>query len=236
MCKLLEHMEVKNETKYGTVCRPGGFSLTERALSLCKFPEGAKLIDMGCGCGATVRFLNQRGFHALGVDADGAKANANANAPPGLSAEAEQRIFHTDAANLPFADQGADGMFFECSFSKMLDPNAVLSEARRVLKTGGTLVFADFYAKEQPQEFCGMLGRVEPLKKWRERLTDFGFSELYFEDDSDLLPEMWGQLIFDYGLAAVCAELGTEPLKLQKVKLGYFLWIAKKEGLPCIHR
>lgn len=214
-------MEVKSETKYGTVCRPGGFSLTERALSLCRFPRGARLIDMGCGSGATVRFLKQEGFYAFGVD---------------VHASVGKMIFHTDAADLPFEDHTADGMFFECSFSKMQDPDAVLSEARRVLKAGGMLVFADFYAKERPQKLCGMLGRVELLEEWRKRLTAFGLSELYFEDYSALLPEMWGQLIFDYGLEAVCADLGMEPPKLREVKFGYFLWIVKKEELPCIHQ
>ena len=49
------------------VCRPGGFTITDRALEFCSFKKGAKLLDVGCGLGATVR----RGTDEYGLDVYG---------------------------------------------------------------------------------------------------------------------------------------------------------------------
>ena len=48
--------------------RPGGIRLTERAASLARFPHGAKLLDVCCGTGATVRYLEREGYDAWGID------------------------------------------------------------------------------------------------------------------------------------------------------------------------
>ena len=41
----------------GDTVRPGGLTLSERAIAYCKFPLRAKIIDVGCGYGATVEYL-----------------------------------------------------------------------------------------------------------------------------------------------------------------------------------
>ena len=52
----------------GDTLRPGGLALTDRALDLCRFASGAALLDVGCGLGATVAHLAERGFVATGVE------------------------------------------------------------------------------------------------------------------------------------------------------------------------
>ena len=53
----------------GTTIRPGGLTLTDRALEQCSFAAGARLLDVGCGAGASVEHLRNRyGFDARGVD------------------------------------------------------------------------------------------------------------------------------------------------------------------------
>ena len=41
----------------GETLRPGGFLLTKRAVSNCGFEKDQKILDVGCGMGATVKFL-----------------------------------------------------------------------------------------------------------------------------------------------------------------------------------
>lgn len=49
--------------------RPGGLSITKRAMELCKFEKGAKILDVGCGYGATVEYLqNNYDVEAMGID------------------------------------------------------------------------------------------------------------------------------------------------------------------------
>ena len=66
-CKVYERIAASGVTD-GFI-RPGGMALTDRALSLCEFPPGSRLLDVGCGTGTTVEHLIQRfGFFAAGVD------------------------------------------------------------------------------------------------------------------------------------------------------------------------
>ena len=54
----------------GPTLRPGGFSLTRRAVELCNLPAGALVLDIGCGLGATVHWLEANfGLKTLGLDA-----------------------------------------------------------------------------------------------------------------------------------------------------------------------
>jgi len=49
--------------------RPGGFEITEKAINFCKFPNNAKILDIGCGLGTTVDYLVQNHlFDAYGID------------------------------------------------------------------------------------------------------------------------------------------------------------------------
>jgi hypothetical protein len=39
---------------FGATNRPGGFIITDQAISFCSFQPGTKSLDLGCGSGATV--------------------------------------------------------------------------------------------------------------------------------------------------------------------------------------
>ncbi len=64
--KPYERADVRRAT--GGAIRPGGLTLTERALDLIPFAAGALLLDCGCGAGATLARLDDGGFCALGID------------------------------------------------------------------------------------------------------------------------------------------------------------------------
>ncbi len=53
---------------------PGGISLTKRLLELSDVVPPAWILDLGAGSGESVRYLDSRGFQAVGVDLD---ANEN---------------------------------------------------------------------------------------------------------------------------------------------------------------
>ncbi|HZX46411.1 MAG TPA: methyltransferase domain-containing protein [Clostridia bacterium] len=208
------------------VCRPGGFTITDRALEFCSFKKGAKLLDVGCGLGATVR----RGTDEYGLDVYGIEkdkevlALAKARAYP-----QSDRLRFGDAVHMPFGDREMDGMLFECSLSKMKNPDAVLHEAYRILKPGGYLIISDLYARGEPAQLCGLLGRVASREDLCRELESSHFSVELFEDYSGLLRATWGQMVLEYGLDALYANLKTDCCKMRAVKCGYCLIIAKKE-------
>jgi len=73
------------------------------------------------------------------------------------------------------------------------------------------------------------LGRVETKEELCRQLTSSGFSILLFEDYSQALKRMWGQLIFQCGSEALWNNLGTNCTEMQLVKCGYCLIIGQKE-------
>ena len=116
--------------------------MMEQVASSFTLPSGSKVLDAGCGEGATAMFLAKNfGYDVMGID---------------LLTEsieiAESRVkdsklpisFLVEITKLPFADNTFDGLYAIETFIHSSDPSATLSEFRRVLKPGGQLVIADY--------------------------------------------------------------------------------------------
>jgi arsenite methyltransferase len=199
--------------------RPGGFTITEHGLEVCTFPPGARVLDIGCGTGDTVRYLRERrGLEALGVDVDPAVV---AGRPHLACASGEA---------LPFADGSFDGVLLECSLSVTDDPDRVLAECRRVLAPEGWLLLSDVYARGEPAFLKGCLGRVETLPTLEERLHAQCFHVAHVEDFTPRLRALWGQRVLDLGTACLCAELGADRARLKAIDCGYALLIARRDA------
>jgi arsenite methyltransferase len=236
-CKVYERMAVGGLA--GGFIRPGGVALTERALSLCAFPPCSRLLDVGCGTGATVEHLiGQHGFLAAGVD-------------PSLQMLAQGRarnpllpLIRGAGETLPFSNDEWDGILAECSLSLTKNPDAVLRECRRVLKRGGKLILSDVYVRNVgalPElralalDCCltGALSNEELMGK----LKNAGFVVLSWEDQSPALKQFAAQLILSQGSARSfwCSLTGADPLHglrieqaVSRAKFGYFLVVAEK--------
>ena len=112
------------------LCRPGGFEITDRALAFCGFSKSAKLIDIGCGLGVTVRHVRERyGFDIWGIE----------KAKDVAKLARTKFVIAGDGAQLPFGEAEIDGLLFECSLSKMENTRHVLAQCRCVLKPEGHL-------------------------------------------------------------------------------------------------
>ncbi len=222
-----------------SVIRPGGVALTGRALSLCAFPPCARLLDVGCGTGATVEYLTgQHGFLAAGVD-------------PSLPMLAHGRarnpllpLVRAAAEGLPFFDGEWDGVFAECSLSLTRDPDAALRECRRVLKPGGKLILSDVYVRNARAitELRALSGHscltgALSYDELMGKLGNCGFIVSTWEDHSPALKYFAAQLIFSQGSAQAfwCSLAGADPVDGSRVeqavshaKFGYFLAVAEK--------
>lgn len=201
--------------------RPGGLAMTERAVALSSLGPGSRMLDMGCGTGATLRYLVDRcGFRAVGIDPslillnEGRGGGKNLPAAPvrgGHLPHPASRIQNPAVArargeHLPFADACLDGILAECSLSVADNVSGVLGECRRILKVKGLLIIHDVYARnpdgvsavgDLPLECCltGAVSRDE----WRARLDANGFELRLWEDHSKALKEFAARLIFSHG-------------------------------------
>lgn len=122
----------------GETLRPGGFELTDRAAELFGLGPGHRVLDVGCGTGATVRRVRSRyGANAAGIDAD-FSMRSGSGACPYVAGSMER---------LPFVSGSFDMIFCECVLSLASDAGMVLREFGRVLAPGGVLAVSDFMRK-----------------------------------------------------------------------------------------
>jgi len=199
--------------------KPGGTAITERAVLHCCFSKGAKLADIGCGNGESVLFIKKRfGYAITGVDIDRTL----------IEALAGDDFICADAASLPFKDGELDGVLYECSLSKMNEPEMVLAEANRVLKNGGWIIISDFFARGEDSSFTGILGRVEREENIAFKLQSAGFTLDLFEDRTQDMRCLWGQLILDHGEDNIYEMFGIDKKKLKIARCGYALFVARK--------
>ena len=205
----------------GLAIRPGGLALTDRALDFCRFPAGARLLDVGCGAGATVEHLRSRhGFDASGVDLSRVLLAEGLGRNPALA------LAEGAAEALPFAAETRDGVLCECVLSLLQEPQVALAEFRRVLRPGGYLILSDLYSRDATTGIAAQgCGRGELTRgELAGLLSENGFATLMWEDHTHLLRELAARLILTSGslegLGCTTTRAGQRP--------GYYLLVARK--------
>jgi demethylmenaquinone methyltransferase/2-methoxy-6-polyprenyl-1,4-benzoquinol methylase len=108
-------------------------------------PPGGRVLDLCCGTGDLTFHLcrHDPSLHVAGVDfcapmLDGARARA-----PKEAGGADVSFSEGDVLALPFADGAFDGAIMGFSMRNVVDINATLREARRVLRPGARFVNLD---------------------------------------------------------------------------------------------
>ncbi|KRW58872.1 malonyl-ACP O-methyltransferase BioC [Pseudomonas sp. TTU2014-080ASC] len=110
----------------------------ERLLSLLPSLDVQRWLDLGCGTGHFSRALAQRYAAAEGVALDIAEGMLQHARPLGGA----QQFIAGDAENLPLQDASCDLIYSSLALQWCADFQAVLGEARRVLRPGGVFAFS----------------------------------------------------------------------------------------------
>ncbi len=104
-----------------------------RALLLGEALPGERVLDLGCGAGRFVRALADAGADPVGVElAEGALERARLNVPGAEFLRMDDEI--------PLEDSSVDLVWCSEVLEHVPDTAALLSETRRVLRTGGRLL------------------------------------------------------------------------------------------------
>ena len=118
---------------------PGGEEGTRELLEMCKIGSGSRVLDIGCGAGATACLIGREfGSRVEGIDISEvmiARANRRAERE-GLANSLEFRI--CDVRNIPFEGDSFDVIIVESVLTPLPgDKNAAMLEMVRVLKPKG---------------------------------------------------------------------------------------------------
>ena len=225
----------------GDTLRPGGFLLTEQGVQYCKITVEDKVLDLGCGRGATVHYLlKSHGIRAVGID----PSEKLIQEAKELYGDADFVLGRGEA--LPFGNSCFQCVFAECTLS-LMDTDRTFRQVNRVLADGGWFVITDVYAKKP--EAVGELDRfrfsvnscmrgLHNLPLLREKLEQAGFQIAYMEDTSYFLKELLVKTVFSCGSMSAFWSAASEGCvngcefqeSLKKCKPGYFILIGRKAG------
>ena len=125
----------------------GSIAADAAAVAEVVAPEGARVLEVGCGPGhLAIRLARQHGLEVAGLDLDPAmieRARANAD----RAGEGFGRLpsfLVGDVASLPFPDGSFDLVVSTMSMHHWADPAAGLAETARVLRPGARALVWDF--------------------------------------------------------------------------------------------
>lgn len=210
--------------------RPGGLELTARNLAASGLAEGSRVLDVGCGCGKTVKFLrDQLNMQACGVDKSAAMI-ANGKL---LDDTLDIRV--GDAERLDFAAGSFDAVVAECVFCLLPNKAAALEEFCRVLKPGGKLIMSDLYLLEPSAEPVSLdavtcLQNLMTEDEIRRLTAAGGFENLHWRNCRDEYVGFLGDLIFGFDsvqgfwqcLLGRCGDSSDNRERLKRKKISYY--------------
>ncbi|MEK1939707.1 MAG: methyltransferase domain-containing protein [Pseudomonas sp.] len=165
-------------------------------------PEGAVLLDAGCGQGKSFRLLHNAFAPAqlLGLDADPHSLEMS-------QAEAEREglpvhLLSSDCAAIQLADASVDVIFCHQTFHHLVEQEQALAEFWRVLKPGGWLLFAEstqFYIDTWVIRwlFRHPMHVQRTAEQYLEMLRQQGFE---FGPQNVSYPYLWWSRSKDFGL------------------------------------
>lgn len=188
------HSSLPVRNGLGEHLKPGGKLLTDRMLRLAAPGQTDTILDAGCGTGATLAMLQQRGYYNI----FGADISIDL-----LHKTLFSRTVQTDIAALPFESATFDLITCECVYN-LTDKAKVLTEFTRILKPGGLLALSDIYTrktglikKNWPVQCC--FSAATTLETVKKELTVAGFEVLCIEDHTHLLKQTAAEFVFQYG-------------------------------------
>lgn len=237
MIPLYENSGIRDVT--GETIRPGGFALTDRAVAFCSLPEGGRVLDVGCGTGATVAHLRREyGLDASGLDFSDQLLSEGRERDSGVD------LVRAAASSLPVGDERMAAVFCECVLSLTDHSPVVLGEFRRVLRPNGFLILSDLYVRSPdgsvdlaclPVRSC--LSGAMAQSEIEARIKKSGFRILLWEDHSRFLAELAARYILARGSlqglwGGPCENRDSPSIAsaVRRSRPGYYLLIAEKEA------
>ena len=208
----------KYAAKAGLTKHVGGLESTEELVRLCRIGSGSRVLDVGCGVGATPCYLvKAHGCRVVGVDISPAMIERSREraSKQGLGDRVEFRA--ADAQDLPFPDGVFDVVITESVTAFPPDKGKAVGEYVRVLKPGGYLGLAEitWLKMPPPPELVDWASRDEsenamPLSvdAWVDLLKDAGLQDVVANPRQVDLRDSALNLVRRYGVGEFLSIMG----------------------------
>ena len=152
--------------------------------------SATRVLDLGCGYGSTARYLAANfGCTVTGVNISEKELELARHRSREAGLDHLLSLELGDFHGLGYPDASYDVVWSQEAFLHAADKVAVLSECRRILKSGGTLVFTDILVRrDTPDEDREKIyDRVKSpdmwdLEEYRSALSNLGLSIVRMED------------------------------------------------------
>ncbi|MDL2236952.1 class I SAM-dependent methyltransferase [Christensenellaceae bacterium OttesenSCG-928-K19] len=191
-------------------------------------PQEARILDVGCGYGATLAYLQEHSrfcLYGIEPDAEACRVAQEGCAQAGIECAA--------AEQMPFGEDAFDALLLECVFSLLHAPGIPLEQIKRTLRPGGLLLLTDLYARRAGEGSIKNDPRVRHLytkEKLEALLADAGFVLFGFWEESGKLGAWLAQSILEGKSESLP---GVEArAKMKALRAGYGIWLfqnGKKE-------
>ena len=166
------------------------YEVTGWALSYWEIQEDDRVLDIGCGGGATLHRMAEKvtSGHVTGVDYSDVSVETSRRNNEKNIKSGKMDVLEGSVENLPFADDSFDKIITVESFYFWPDPQENLKEVLRVLKRGGTfLLVADVYGRDDlPEAVVENINRFHlfnpTLKEFRNLFERAGFAEIHVHE------------------------------------------------------
>ena len=200
---------------------------------IAKLEEGARVLDLGCGYGATARYLAREcGSSVVGINVsekelEVAKARA-LEAGLGDFLTFESGDFHS----LKYADESFDVVWSQEAFLHGANKDQIISEAKRVLVPGGTLIFTDLVvtAGTSPSDRERIYERVRSPVMWdaddyHRCLVGQGFQVLHLQDWSAHVARSYSWIRDQVGNSRDVLLAKTDSQTIDRTMDGLGFWV-----------
>ena len=172
-------------------------------------PRNTRLLDMGCGEGFVAHHLTALlGTNVVGVDLS-------------KTTDAQIEYMSYDGTRIPVTDHSFDGVLLSYVLHHVQDIDQVLSEVRRVVRSGGLVVVYEDIPKDWRDRFPCWAHDM----KWRRRVGPCTFRR----------PMEWKELFSSYGLE-IQSEHQISRWRNVFHPVGHTLYILKANGFGKFER